>query len=304
MQTIQSQERQHQITAFAITCLLMGFLLMLMFMLTIFTQLPKSEAIQYVEVNFGNDAAGYGKVQTYNKPNPSPRAVDVKKSDDLSKKLREVKPILPTPKTEVVKKTKAASEKPTIVSKLESPIEKPEVLKPVKAEAKTREKSQPKEVAPTPQPKKIDDNSLFKKSTGTAGSNGTTGKAEGVGGNNNGDKVGKVGDQGNPKGKIDAGSLYGKPGGSATGVQVNVAGWTPVSIPKDKDDSNESGKVVFTITVDTDGRVVNVRTRESTVSPTVTDFYKKLAYRARFRPAGTGASTESTGTVTYIIKNN
>ena len=303
MQITQSQERQHQITAFVITSFLMGFILMLMFILTIFTQLPKSEAIQYVEVNFGNDVAGYGKVQTYNKPNPSPRAIDVKKSVDVVKEKKSEKAASAVPKLDNQKKSKVAPEKPAITSKVDSPIEKPEVIKPTKVETKPREIVKPKETA-LPQPKKIDDNALFKKTTGTAGSNGTVGKVDGIGGNSNGDKPGKVGDQGNPKGKIDAGSLYGKPGGAATGVQVNVAGWTPVSIPKDKDDSSESGKVVFTITVDTDGRVVNVRTRESTVSPTVTDFYKKLVYRARFRPDGTGTSSESTGTVTYIIKNS
>ena len=305
MQTFQAQERQHQLIAFILASVVMSLLLLVMFMLTLFTSLPKSNAIQYVEVNFGTDAAGYGKVQTYNKPSPSPRAVDVKKSDDKPKTLTKPKTVPPTTEISKVKKAKPVVEAPKVTSKVESPIERPDVTEKVKrSETKAPEKKIVKETPAAPPAKKIDENALFKKTTGSSGSNGTVGKETGIGGNSNGDKPGKVGDQGNPNGKIDAGSLYGKPGGAPTGVQVSVAGWTPVSIPKDKDDSNESGKVVFVITVDTDGRVVNVRTKESTVSPTITNFYKKLAYRARFRPEGSGTSSESTGTITYIIKNS
>jgi len=301
MTLTNEQDRENQLIAFAAATIITSGLVVAMLFLTIYQSLPPQPVIEYVEVNFGTDASGYGKVQTYNKANDSNRAEDVKKSDDAPKVKAKAEPKVtppPTPKVEAPKTVKATPVKPPITSKAESPVEVKENTKPVKTESKS-----PPVEAPTPAPKKIDDNALFKKSSGSSGSNGTTGKAGGVGGNNNGDKPGTVGDQGNPNGKIDAGSLYGKPGGSSQGVALNVSGWGMGSRPQVNDDSDESGKIVFEIKVDDTGDITSVRVKESTVSQSVVEVYRRAINRMKLIPKSDNVPATSTGTLTFIIKS-
>jgi outer membrane biosynthesis protein TonB len=299
------QDRENQLIALAsATVITLGLIVAMMF-ITIYQSLPKQEIIEYVEVNFGTDAAGYGKVQTYNKANDSNRAEDTKKSDDAPKiKNQPTVTPPPTPKVEAPKTTKAAPVKPPVTSKVESPVEVKENTKPTKVESKNPAPTPPVESKPAPAPKKIDESALFKKSSGSnSGSNGTNGKASGVGGNNNGDKPGSVGDQGNPNGKIDAGSLYGKPGGSAQGVALNVSGWGMGSRPQVNDDSDESGKIVFELKVDDTGDIVGIRVKESTVSQSVVEVYRRAVGRMKLVPKSANVPAISTGTLTFIIKS-
>jgi outer membrane biosynthesis protein TonB len=299
-------EREHQIIGLVVATVISAVLLTLMIFVKIFQVLPKNEEIiEYVEVNFGKDAAGFGKVQTYNKANASPRAEDVKKADDTPKvKARPTPKVTPppTPKIDAPKPVKAAPVKPPITTKAESPAEVKENTKPVKTE--TKAPTPPVEAPAKPAPKRIDEDALFKKSSGSAsGSNGNTGKASGVGGNNNGDKPGAVGDQGNPNGKIDAGSLYGKAGGAKTGVALNVSGWGMGRPPQINDDSDESGKIVFELTVDDSGDIVNVRVRETTVSQSIVEIYKRAVGKMKLVPKSDNPPPTSKGTLTFIIKS-
>ena len=304
MYSLQTEkDKENQMIAAASTAVLMSVLIIGMMFMRIFTSLPKDPVIEYVEVNFGLDDAGSGKVQTLNKASDSPRAEDVKKADDTPKQkaVPKVTPP-PTPKIEA-KPSKVIATKPPITTKVESPVEASEKeTKPTK----TIPKETPKPVeTPKPEPKpekKIDDNALFKKSSGASGGNGTSGKASGTGGNNNGDKPGSVGDQGNPKGKIDAGSLYGKPGGSSQGVALNISGWGMGSRPQVNDDSDESGKIVFEIKVDDSGDILSVRVKETTVSQSVVELYKRAVNKMKLVPKSDNVPPVSTGTLTFIIK--
>ena len=302
MQAIAQQERQHQMMALAGATLITALLFVVMLFTKLYQTLPKTEVIEYVEVNFGTDAAGYGKIQTYNKASDSPRNENVKKADEEPK----VKPTpkvtpAPTPKVETPKPVKAAPVKPPVTSKVESPVEVKENTKPVKSESKT---PAPPAEKPAPAKKEIDQGSLFKKSSGgNKGGNGTNGTASGTGGNNNGDKPGTVGDQGNPKGSIDAGSLYGKPGGSKTGVALNVSGWGVGRPPQINDDSDESGRIVFELTVDDTGDIIGVRVKESTVSQSVVEVYRRAVSKMKLVPKSENVPPISKGTITFNIKS-
>lgn len=301
------QDREHQMVAFAGSTIITSVLLVTLFFVNLYQTLPKVEPIEYVEVNFGTDAAGYGKVQTYNKASDSPRAEDVKKSDDTPKVKATPTPKVtppPVPKVETPKPVKIAPVKPPVTSKVESPVEVKEETKPTKSEAKSTAPAPVTPAKPAPEPKKVDESALFKKSSGSGkGSNGTTGTASGTGGNNNGDKPGTVGDQGNPNGKIDAKSLYGKPGGSATGLALNVSGWGMGARPQVNDNSDESGRIVFEITVDDTGDIVNVRVKESTVSQSIVDLYKRAVSRMKLVPKSENVPATSKGTITFNIKS-
>ena len=286
----RKEDREHQMIGLAGATIITSALVTLTLFVKIYHALPKTRVIEYVEVNFGNDAAGYGNVQTYNKASDSPRAENVKKSDDTPKVKTTSTPKVtppPTPKVEAVKPVKTAPIKPPITSKIESPVETKAETKPVKTESKVTTPVPTAPAKPTPEPKKIDESALFKKSSGSGkGSNGTNGTASGTGGNNNGDKPGTVGDQGNPKGSIDASSLYGKPGGAKTGLALNVSGWGMGARPQVNDDSDESGRIVFEITVDDTGDIINVRVKESTVSQSVVEVYKRAVSRMTYPKIG------------------
>ncbi len=301
------KDRENQIVAFVGTIIIMSLLFLAMMFIQLHQHLPKNEeAIEYVEVNFGTDAAGYGKVQNYNKASDAPRNEDVKKENDSPKSKSTPKPIIPpppAPKEETAKPTKIKDTPPPITSKAESPVALPEkIVKPTKIETKNPPVEIPKSI-PTPPKKEINNDALFKKSSGSSGSNGTTGKASGTAGNNNGDKPGTVGDQGNPNGKIDAGSLYGKPGGSSQGVALNVSGWGMGSRPQVNDDSDESGKIVFELKVDDSGDIISVKVKESTVSQSVVELYKRAVSKMKLVPKSENVPSVSTGTLTYIIKS-
>lgn len=295
--------------AFAITLIV----LMILFLVTISSSIPQPPPIQFVEVNFGTDAVGSGSIQTYNKPSDSKNAVDVKKAEDrpnpkiTTTNRVERTPPTPVPKVEEkVKVSKTVAEKPDIASKVESPVsvrEKPEKVEPKRTEAP---KPSPAPPRAEPTPKKVetvDPNALYKRSSGGGGSNGTVGRASGTGGNNNGDDKSGVGDKGNPDGKIDAKEYYGKPGGASTGVAFNVAGWSIGNRAIDKDDSDESGKIVFRIRVDQSGNIVAVNVQETQVSPSVTEHYRRQVTRLRPQPKSSVVPEISSGTVVIIVRS-
>ncbi|GAB3883721.1 hypothetical protein [Spirosoma agri] len=290
--------------AVIINVLLVAILLLVHLSQTI----PNPPPIEFVEVNFGTDARGSGRIQTYNKASDSPNPVDVKAAEKrpnpkvtTTPRLEKTRPT-PTPKVEEAKPAKTATEKPLIASKAESPVTTPERPEPKRVE--TAKAAPAEKVAPPAPPKKVEtvnNDALFKKSSGGGGSNGTVGKASGTGGNNNGDDASGVGDKGNPNGKIDAKSLYGTPGGSATGVAFDVSGWSMAGRPSVNDDSDETGKIVFKITVDGEGEITRVQTQQTTVSPSVVEVYRKAVQRLRLRPKGSATPPTSTGTITFII---
>jgi periplasmic protein TonB len=288
--------------------------LMLLFLITLNNSIPQPPPIEFVEVNFGLDNVGSGKIQTYNKPSDSKRAIDVKKAEDkpnpkvTTTNRVEKTPVRPIPKVEEtkVKVSKTIAEKPIIASRTESPVSVPE---PRKSEPKKAETPKPVEAPPRAEPppvkkaEPVDPNALYKRSSGGGGSNGTVGRESGTGGNNNGDNKSGVGDKGNPDGKVDAKEYYGKPGGSSTGVAFNVAGWSIGNKSIEKDASEESGKIVFRIKVDQSGSIVAVNVIETQVSPSITDYYKRQISRLRPQPKSSVVPEISTGTVTINVRS-
>ncbi len=292
--------------AFVVTALV----LIVLFFITLSHSIPQPPPIQFVEVNFGTDNIGSGNIQTRNKPNNSKRAVEVKKAEDkpnpkvTTTNRVEKTPVTPVPKVAEAKVAKVVRERPDIASKVESPVTTPERPEPKKTTA----------TAPTPTPappraepvkkvETVDPNALYKRSSGGGGSNGTVGRESGTGGNNNGDDRSGVGDKGNPNGKIDAKGLYGTPGGSGSGVNFDVSGWSMSGRPSVNDDSDETGKIVFQLKVDQSGDIISVRTLQSNVSPTVADLYRKAVQRLRLVPKSSVTPPVSTGTITFIIKS-
>lgn len=308
--TAYENERESQVLAATGAFVTTVLLLIVLLFIRLSHSVPQPPPIQFVEVNFGTDNVGSGRIQTRNRPSDSKRAVDVKKAEDkpnpkiTTTNRVEKTPVTPVPKVEEAKTAKVVRERPDIASKVESPVTTPERPEPKKTTA----------TAPTPTPappraepvkkvETVDPNALYKRTSGGGGSNGTVGRESGTGGNNNGDDRSGVGDKGNPNGKIDAKGLYGTPGGTGSGVAFDVSGWSMSGRPNVNDDSDETGKIVFELKVDQSGDIISVRTKQTTVSPSVVDVYKKAVQRLRLVPKSSVTPPSSTGTITFIIKS-
>ncbi|MFD2934507.1 hypothetical protein [Spirosoma flavum] len=308
---IFENEDEIRVKSFAGAIIINVILVALLLLVNLSQTSPNPPPIQFVEVNFGTDARGSGRIQTYNKASDSPNPNDVKSAEkrpnpkvNTTPRLEKTR-VTPSPKIDEAKPAKTATEKPIISSKAESPVTTPERPEPKRVESPkaTAPAERPAPVAPPKKVETVNNDALFKKSSGGGGSNGTVGKASGTGGNNNGDDANGVGDKGNPNGKINAKEFYGTPGGASSGVAFDVSGWSMASKPTVDDDSDETGKIVFKITVDGEGEITNVRQVQSTVSPSVSELYRRAVGRLRLRPKGGATPPTATGTITFIIKS-
>jgi periplasmic protein TonB len=288
---------QSIVASVIIHCLLL--LLCLLFVLR--TPIPPYGAGMGVELNYGTVDEGYGDIQTLNKPNKSPireEAAPAKeeKNDEkpvekeIEKEVKDIpKPVTPEKVVEEKIITTEDDESKTYVKQTEKRAEKPAPV-----------------VTPQKKPE-VDKRAVFGSSSS---SNGTAGNKEQIAGNNNGDRPGKVGDQGDTRGTVEGKALYGNPGtggdgpGGSGGTKLDLAGWMWDTKPVVRDESNETGKIVFEIKIDGDGNLVAVRPIEKSVSPSVVQYYEREIRKLTFTKTSSGAAPPfSSGRITIIIKS-
>ncbi len=88
-----------------------------------------------------------------------------------------------------------------------------------------------------------------------------------------------------------------------SGASLQMAGWVWDSKPDPKDNSDETGKIVYMITIDDEGYITNISLQSSTVTPAVERLYRQSVERLSFsktseyKPAPT-----SSGTITFLIQ--
>jgi hypothetical protein len=303
---------KYQAKAAGISVVLYSLILLSLYLIKIAYE-PLEEPIEMgVDLNYGVDLVGSGDIQTTNKTNPSKNNYDVKPAENkvVSKptptKVVETKPVaraLKSPPSKIL----TADEDSKVTVKKSSETTKPSAKPSLESSKTTSTKPVTNPTPPQPQ-RTVDNGSLFKKpTTGSSGSNGTTGTRSGVGGNNNGDgKPGEVGDKGDPRGTLDGKSLYGNPGkgGGSSGASVSISGWKnkgPLNIPKDN--SSETGRIRFKVVIDETGEVIAISVQESSLSPSITNYYKeqiKRKLKANLIPEG-NPNGNSNGTITINI---
>ncbi|MEQ8472199.1 MAG: hypothetical protein RIC35_13490 [Marinoscillum sp.] len=121
--------------------------------------------------------------------------------------------------------------------------------------------------------------------------------------NNSKGEDAKEGIAGKKEGNIDGRALMGEQGAS-NGASLQMAGWVWDSNPEPRDQSSESGKIVYKIKIDQDGYIIGIELVSSTVSPVVERYYRQSVERLSFsktndyKPAPT-----SSGTITFIIRS-
>jgi outer membrane biosynthesis protein TonB len=290
--------------------------LLLLFFFIMAWRAPDPPLPEYgIELNFGTDAEGSGNVQSRApantnppneraKPGPPASQPEPAKSEPESEPEEDI--IAEADEINVPSIAPAETESPVVVEKKEPQKKKEEPVVKKKPEPVAEKRPESEKKAETPKPV-INNEALMTKSEGNGAGGEEGGTSDKVAGNNNGDRTGKVGDQGHTEGTLDAKALYGTPGGGngGTGSAYNIRGWAPDSRPSVNDGSDESGRIVFQVKIDDEGRIISVVPIEKTVSPAVVAFYKREVEKLTFSPTSenTVPAPVSTGTITFILKS-
>lgn len=110
--------------------------------------------------------------------------------------------------------------------------------------------------------------------------------------------------EGDPEAEIDERALYGNVTGQE-GASLELSGWIWDFEPTPYDDSQETGKIVYKITIDDEGYIIESPIPiVSTVSPSVEKYYRQAVERLTFSKTSTyKTAPTSTGTITFVIKS-
>ncbi|MCI1187522.1 hypothetical protein MON38_08825 [Hymenobacter sp. DH14] len=210
-----------------------------------------------VELNYGLDEAGSGDIQSMAPANDSPNREDSrppKASPDPQPRPVATSTPDPTPPSQEKIITSDAEESPVSETPVETPAPPKEEVKPAPRVSR--------KVAVTFAPK----------GSATGGGNGVNGTNSAPTGNNNGDRPGSTGDQGDPNGSLDAKALYGAAGRGGTGSSpgsggLEMSGWRFDRQPVVEAIDDNSGVVRFKIKISSDGEVEAVTKVSGNVSP-------------------------------------
>lgn len=275
-----SLEKKSRIQSALITVLVQVLLFLAIYFIVVWEQPNPPKPTYGMELNLGFSDLGSGdqsQVPANTLENPA---------------TEEAAPGEITPVQQVAVSTttsKTISTKPNTnqaVSTLPSPL-KGEIT--ANAESAKEEK---KEVSPNPkvveQPK-VDQRAIF-------GAGGKSGKASTSGAPTGQGNSDSKGDQGSP-----SGTSKGAAGGA--GYSLDLAGWDFASRPAINDRvSTRNGRLVFKITVDGSGKVIQAIPLEYNVSNAVLAYYRQVVNQLDFKKSGATAADFSTGKITFVVK--
>lgn len=284
------------LNAFLISLVLYAAFICLLYFIKISYTPPQESMEMGLDLNYGVDLVGSGNLQTLNEAND--KYTDSREmAPPASAKTNDVK--VDVVKT-VSRPVKQVSENPRVIttSSSESPVSvAPKETKVVSSPSPTSTSE--------PVSKKPSISGGYNK-PGQPNSNGTVGTVAGKGGNNNGDDVGKVGDKGSTKGTPNGKVYYpGTSSGTGGGASVSISGWRNKNLTLPKDNSSQTGEIVFKVTVDDLGQVIAISRIRSTVSPSVENFYKDYITRnlSKSLIADGNPPPRSEGRITIVIKS-
>ncbi|MEL6559232.1 MAG: hypothetical protein AAFQ94_13665 [Bacteroidota bacterium] len=312
----EEQDKKSKRQALLITAAIQAVLLLLVVFI-IAWRAPDPPIPEYgIELNFGLQNTGSGEVQpesdtdnnsqeeTVNEETvenetqtETTENTDVEEvtedTPDVSQPVEDTSADIPEETTETVPETTNTTDSPDVVPETK-PEEKPvEEVKPEVKETKQQEEKKPAETKPVETPK-------TEENSGSSSVKNSDEKNDATGNGNTKEQ----GDQGDKEGSVDERALFGNQG-SSNGSTLELAGWQWDDEPEPDDTSQESGKIVFQITVDEDGYITRIITLEKTVTPKVEQVYRKAVEELTFsKKSDYSAANSSTGKITFIIKAN
>jgi len=237
-----------------------------------------------VELNYGLDEAGSGDIQTTAIANAS-----LNREDSRPPAATQPQPTPAQPRAEPTPApTPQAQEKVITSDAEEAGATAPPADKP------TPKAVEPMRETPTPPKPREQPRTLYTpkgSASGVAGGNGTNGTSSAPTGNSNGDRPGTVGDQGDPRGSLNAKALYGEPGsggsgarpGSGGGGGLEMSGWAIDNVPDIPKIDDNPGVARFKIVINNDGDVISVTRVSGSVSPEQAQAVRNALQKATFR---------------------
>ncbi len=299
----------------AIITIILNILLLLAFYFIVVWKQPIPPLPTYgLELNLGFTETGSGNRNSPNAPSETPtESVEQAAPGEVAQAVTQPATPAPSPKTETAKpKTASKPAANQAVTTKPSPIrgeekasvetKKPEPTKtePAKTVTTPAKSEAEQTTQKAPEKPKIDQRAIF-------GAGGTSGKSStpasgGAQGNSN-----AKGDEGKPTGTVDGRAIMGEGSGKGTasgsGYSLDLAGWDFASRPTINDRvSTRNGKIVFKITVDDSGRVVQAVPLEYNVSNEVLAYYRQVVNQINFKKSGGTAADFSTGKITFVIQ--
>jgi outer membrane biosynthesis protein TonB len=272
-----SLEQKSRIQSVLITIIVQVLLFLAFYFIVVWEQPDPPKPIFGMELNLGFSDLGAGDQSQIPATTSETTAIEAPAPGE----------VVPTQQAVATTTPKTTSSKPSTyqaVSTQPSPIKGETTA--TAAPAKEEQKEVNTKVVEQP---KVDQRAIFgaggKSGKGTASSTST-----GQGTSNT------KGDQGNP-----SGTGNGAAGGA--GYSLDLAGWDFASRPAINDRvSTRNGKIVFKITVDGSGKVVQAIPLEYNVSNSVLAYYRQVVNQLNFKKSGAAAADFSTGKITFVIK--
>lgn len=267
-----------------------------------------------LELNLGFTPTGSGDRNSPNAPSEVQTPVtEAAAPGEIAAAVTKPATPAPSPKTEIAKPksaskpavNQAVTTKPSPIKGEEKSTENTKKPEPVKTEPKKTVTTPAKSEAETtvqkaPEKPKVDERAIF-------GAGGTAGKGtKPASGGAQGTSTEK-GDAGDPKGTVDGRAIMGEGSGKGTasgaGYSLDLAGWDFAARPAINDRvSTRNGKIVFKITVDDAGKIVQAVPLEYNVSNEVLAYYRQVVNQINFKKQGGAAADFSSGKITFVIK--
>lgn len=287
-----NEEKKNERKGMYISLGVHGTLLLLFFFLLAWRE-PDPPIPEYgIELNFGIDNQGSGTVQQQAPVTPTPteeisETIETEEQTEVVENLTEEEAAEQTPTEVLVEEVSSETVEEVVAEDINSPNVVEEVSEEI---VETDENTEPM---------------VEEQISETVVEESVTDPAANTGGANQGDNDEEVGDQGDPEGEVDERSLYGNPGGGG-GASLDMSGWTWDYIPAPNDQSDENGRIVFSITIDDNGEILSIRTLQKTVTPVVERIYKEEVERLTFSTTNDNSrpAASSSGTITFVIKSN
>jgi outer membrane biosynthesis protein TonB len=267
-----------------------------------------------LELNLGFTPTGSGDRNSPNTPSEVRTPVtEAAAPGEIAEAVTKSATPAPNPKTEKAKPkpaskpavNRAVTTKPSPIRGEEKAAEIPKKSEPVKAApakpVTTPAKSEAEATTQkAPEKPKVDQRAIF--GAGGAAGKGTqpaTGGAQGT--------SAEKGDAGDPKGTVDGRAIMGEGSGKGTasgaGYSLDLAGWDFASKPTINDRvSTRNGIIVFKITVDDAGKIVQAVPLEYNVSNEVLAYYRQVVNQINFKKQSGAAADFSSGKITFVIK--
>ncbi len=286
-----SLERKSRIQSALVTLVIQALLFLAFYFMVVWEQ-PNPPIPTYgLELNLGFSDLGSGDPSEVL---PSSSEIPVTEAPAPGEIVPPTQTSVATSKTTATKPRPSTSQ---AVSTQPSPIKGETVASPTPVKEEVKEVPSNQKVVEQP---KLDQRAVFG-AGGKSGRGSNPNTASGQGNSN------ASGDQGKPTGTVDGRALQGAGSGKGVaggaGYSLDLAGWDFASRPSISDRvSTRNGRIVFKITVDGSGKVVQALPLEYNVSNEVLAYYRQVVNQLDFKKSGGSAADFSSGKITFVIK--